>query len=490
MAKQYTQTGARRAEPLEPELITVHILDKDDEGKDKIVVTSCTQYVNVEKDDKHVDGTIVKNTDRLGKYIRCRVRFNVEGCHKFKIKLVPDPDNASYSGDEKDRNPNFKYKGEEEEEEKSYTTDSDGTKIVEDLFLSAAGGNSFRVSATDDKETITTAGTVKTMRLMYYVEVKMKGLTNCTDSLDILKRKYLEHGIILRGLPEAENIEYIGNVGEDNAFFIAAVNEAYKKSEGPSMEPHCIAIAYVDQMAVMDHNKEVTVDNIQLGSSTPIWIDIMDGDNNNRIRILWSNLASGGDDWFVDCSFVPNGTLNDADHRGSNNRITIPKSKFTLPNSSGENTFVKLDVSDFPEETGTLFLRVNWVRNMRRGISRIDADTNLIAIATRIQWHEVPSAQQNRTMIHEVGHQLRMVTDGTGELPAKVPTHYTGKGHIGNHCHAGLPEMNSYSSQTGECVMFGSASEVDFCDDCSKAVKKLDLSKGVKRPTLSKGGTQ
>jgi len=106
-----------------------------------------------------------------------------------------------------------------------------------------------------------------------------------------------------------------------------------------------------------------------------------------------------------------------------------------------------------------------------------------------VSWKDIGSLVQNRVITHEIGHQLGMVTDGSGKLPDKVPTLYTGRGHIGNHCRAGLHLRSDYSSLSGGCVMFGSANTKDhFCRHCVVALKKLDLSKGVQKDNLSEGG--
>jgi len=86
-----------------------------------------------------------------------------------------------------------------------------------------------------------------------------------------------------------------------------------------------------------------------------------------------------------------------------------------------------------------------------------------------------------RAVIHEIGHKVGMVTDGTGKKPDMIPTHYVDRGHVGPHCHNGLPLLDSYSGvSTGNiCVMFGTITDqVAFCPDCAKAVKKMDLAAG------------
>jgi type VI secretion system secreted protein VgrG len=77
-----------------------------------------------------------------------------------------------------------------------------------------------------------------------------------------------------------------------------------------------------------------------------------------------------------------------------------------------------------------------------------------------------------------MGHKVGMVPDGT-TLDA-TPNQYTGKGHVGSHCHTGLAVLATYSGVDGStCVMFGATNGLSaFCADCARAAKKVDLSAG------------
>ena len=123
---------------------------------------------------------------------------------------------------------------------------------------------------------------------------------------------------------------------------------------------------------------------------------------------------------------------------------------------------------------------------MRGGLSF--PGTNIVAICTKAWWQNKLSNSQHEVIIHEIGHQIKMVTDGSGKLPAKTPNHYIGKGHIENHCKSELSVAKkgatNYGSLTptppSNCVMYGATNgHSSFCSDCAKAVKKIDLSNGV-----------
>jgi hypothetical protein len=76
-------------------------------------------------------------------------------------------------------------------------------------------------------------------------------------------------------------------------------------------------------------------------------------------------------------------------------------------------------------------------------------------------------------------------------LPDAPPTLYgeqwgvNHKGHQGSHCEAGALTYSAATNQwsgTPVCVLFGAtatataASPLDYCSDCSRIVRKLDLS--------------
>jgi hypothetical protein len=134
-------------------------------------------------------------------------------------------------------------------------------------------------------------------------------------------------------------------------------------------------------------------------------------------------------------------------------------------------------------QSGTLTLKVNWVNRMRGGLSF--PGTNLICVCAQAWWTDISGDDQNQVAIHELGHTLGMVPLGTGTVPDKPTTQYTGLGHIGSHCHFGTPvSTTSYATASGTCVMFGATSSYTaFCANCAPAVKKLDFSAGWPRLT-------
>src|SRR5690349_3227178 len=105
--------GAQQPCPKVPvaRIVKIDWLDDTDETSKakKLIGSKGNQYVNLARDTKWVDGTLVKNKDRLTHKPRFRVEFDQPGSHAFKVKLIPGNSNAAYTTTEKARNANFKY---------------------------------------------------------------------------------------------------------------------------------------------------------------------------------------------------------------------------------------------------------------------------------------------------------------------------------------------------------------------------------------------
>lgn len=450
---------------------SVEFIDKDD---NTTVSGQVEQYVNLPADIKFVDGSIIKNLNRLSQKIKIKVKLDRPGKHKFKIELVPGPGNIKYSDSEKKRNPNFKY----QEKVLEYTSEENGEKIIDakDIFISPAGSDVFELSGTDLLgNTVKSSGKVITARLMHYVEVKMKGITSIATSLTTFKSEFNKHNIRFEGMTSV-SMAHMENIGEnDGERFKKNVQVAYKASKGTSKAPYCIAIAYTDHLAVKESNMSIPVFNVKVGGKTSINIIIQ---NNKKEKFaLWRNIITG-EDWFVECYFVKKGGNPVSD------KFVIQKNKCIPSQPTGYCTSVNIDVSALPKETGTILLKVNWVNRMRAGLSF--PGINIVAICTKAWWTKISTNDQNGTIIHEIGHQLGMTSDGSGKLPDKISSFYdTSKGHIGNHCHYGIAAGqakydSNADSKLAKCVMYGSSNGYrSFCINCTKALKKVDLINGV-----------
>jgi hypothetical protein len=432
------------------------------------------QFVNFPRDAKWVDTTNVTTIDRLGFKPRIKVGFDQPGSHNVKLKFRPGASNQAYTGTEQGRNANFKF----QDAEKSYTTDGDGTKIIEnDFFVAAAGADTYEVVATDDENNSVSSTTLTVHRLMYLVEMPMRGLTTMASNLTTFKGEFSRHNIQLEVLARSE-MDYMHNispidVATDLPNFLAKARTAYAGSAGPAKEPYVVAIAYTDHLAVKAADQDVSKAGVDVGPGKPdVVLDIVD--SAAQTMYLWHDLVPG-EGWFVSASYLKDGGTPGTDD------VAIGVALCTAEplNASNPNlwTKVKIKVDGLPAGTGTLKLRVNCVSWMAGGLS---FGGNIICICTRSWWRGTSTVDQNQIMVHELGHQLKMAADGNGTGPDKVATHYTGKGHTGNHCHYNLAIMASYDNVAGSsCVMFGATNGITtFCANCSPAVSKQDLSSG------------
>ena len=98
-----------------------------DGAEDKFLAADADQFVNLDRAQKWVDNNKVKTLGRLGYKPKLYVEFDLPGTSKFKLKIIPNGANVTYSDEEKGRNPRFKFL-----EEKEYQTESDGKLVISD----------------------------------------------------------------------------------------------------------------------------------------------------------------------------------------------------------------------------------------------------------------------------------------------------------------------------------------------------------------------
>ena len=445
-----------------PRIVAIEILD----GSDTVVLGGAgNQYVNLPGDDKYNDTTKLKNKDRQTQKPRVKVRFDRPCTEGFKVKLVKGGSNSTYTGTEEGRNAKFLY----EKNEKSYTTNGDGTKIFNDIQITAAGGDSYHFTAKDNYGNEVQSVTLQTIRRVYIQELKMTGASAAAD-INILTSEYASQHVELEQLPSKE-MTRIENVGTDTGPFETAARTAYTGSGASAKAPYVVALAYTDHLAVKETPPAITKSGVDVGPGKPaVDIPIIVG---TAQKYLWKNIVTG-ESWFVSASFRKDGGATD---------VNIPAVKVTPvpvnPAVADMCNSVRIQVDDLTTavETGTITLNVHIVNRMRGGLSFPGG--NLICVCTRAWWQTKTGASQNQVMVHELGHHIGHVPEGTGTGLDKTPNQYTGKGHVGSHCHTGLGVLASYSGQSGTCVMFGAThANPAFCADCAKAAKKADLSPG------------
>lgn len=462
-------TGSVLMRVINARILSIELLEGDTERTDPEVI----QYVNIQQNKaEHVDGIFVTHADRLGQKLRCRVRFDRVGVFAFRVRLIPEPDNMSYTSTEKNRNANFRYC----DEELYFTTEPNGEKIIEtgEFFVSPAGGDVFSILALDsfDNE-IWAVSRVRTCRLLYYQEIKMQGLPSIIPNFRAFRNEFKKYGIEFIPLTPV-GMEHIRNIdSNDGGLFKNKVMTVYNSSEGQAKDPYCIAMTFIDQSAHMSTQtirRRITVDS----KSDKLTLRLKDG------KFLWDN-SIDDTSWLIDCCF-------DQTHFcGLLGRKTdIGESQFRLLDldSSGWNAAVEIDLKNLPRGRGELVLKVNTIEGMCGGFSFLE--NNIITVCTKSWGLMTTEDVQLRTMIHETGHQLGMVCDGSGKLPDRVVTFYDEHGHTGRHCNNGLSESQKTKPVYGEeeiirsiCVMYGCGNgKKAFCSNCAEALRKLSLEDG------------
>lgn len=469
------------AEEPEEEIAVIVAVEFLDGSDDDTVSGEATQYVNLPREEKWVDGTKVLNIDRLSHKPRIKVTFDRPGSHRFSVSLVPGGSNSVYTEDEKTRNRKFKYR----ETPRTGMTAEDGTFIITDIELAAAGNDTYTLTGEDDHSTcVESSGTIRTKRLFYLTKAKMTGLTgiagDISSSIGEFENNYFD--VIDNDDIDIPHQENIGNQAETVEFLLNLRN-GINASDAKDTIPYNVTLGFTDHLAVKDEAQDLeTGIAVEVGpGKDPVGFFVEDADGNEHP--LWIDLVSG-EDWFVSCQYLPDGG-NAAD------LIDIPKDKCSFPpefTGTSNITMVDVDVTDLPEGEGHITLTVNYVNRFRGGLSW--GGINVVCVCTMAWWQPMSQASQCETITHEIGHKVGMVANGTGNLPDKVSTHYDdSKGHVGNHCYNGCSDgLDNYKDlPAGEvpiCIMYGSNARngSTFCANCIPAIVKVDISAGWPNP--------
>ena len=318
----------------------------------------------------------------------------------------------------------------------------------------------------------------------------MVGLTSVPSSINYFKDVYSDHHIDLAEIVGA-SIPYKKNINTAIATevntFRTQVENLFNTSRDADIDKYCVNMVYVDQLDKIGNfvsKKDVTT---TAGMRT-VDVDIRKNAS-SPMKQLWIDRDST--DWFINCIYVDDAT--GASH-------IISKTKIVLLHPSTHPNYcktVRVDISSLSlpvGSTGDIFLNSNVVSGGANGISFSNA--NIVCMRTRTNGNKRDETELNKTMAHEVGHQIGMAPTGQCPVGMKRNPIYTysigydiglDKGvnyydqyktptttHTGPHC--------KYTDTAGKrCLMYGAgvANRDAYCPDCSGKVMRMDLTKGV-----------
>lgn len=463
------------------------------------------QWVNLPKNNGLVEDDIT-SIERLAQFhIECEFKKATQA--SFKVRIYPTGNEAIYSKKEKQRNPNFKLR--------RYAKQANGSnkkiKLETDLFLPAAGGNSYKIEAKYKNTVVEAKKTVETRRRLYYQVISMKGVPypkSMSTFEDAFKNEKGKFFIELKEKNNGRNrMDFIKTVQSANdGLFRTNARNVYDIKK---YEPYAVAVVFSNYIA--DKANHINIDSADrsIPSRWTHWgtyeveVDLTDSGGNPVY--LWHNLDPVDDaiqGWLNHAHFYPDGATAP---------IKIPNSHVSITgkNLGAEGGYSRVKVefkgaelrNMFSSLKGKIVLDLNIVEGYSGGFSY--TGLNLIAVATKAWWDKNSEKEMLQILNHEMGHKVGMVAAGTARAPDKPPHLYgenrgvNDRGHRGPHCANGCNYNNATQTWSGipKCVMYGAtglydattkvytASPDEFCPDCGKIVRKLDLD-GANLPGL------
>lgn len=486
-------------------------------------------WVNLARKDVFAkDG--IPSVHRTSQWVGVAVRFQEISGEDFKMRIVPWPPgggNAVYSENERKRNTNFRFwkiplQRKEGKNKKVF--------LQECAHLRPSGGDQYKIEAKYGEKVVVSPTILETRRRLYYEVISMSG-GDCLSSFADFEKTFegkahkffvemKEKGGGRNGMKFLKTLRD-GNTGE---FFIAA-RKAYSIKE---YEPFAVAVVFANYIAdkkflsmedIVDFSAPsklvhpVTWNPFAFTRDVIQWSDfefVVDVKNAaGDTEYLWHGLDDqddGNREWVKRAYFFPE---NGNAFRVDTANISLEGSK---KGSLGGYSQVRVKI---PKEKvkemmgvikGSLFLDLNVVDGFSGGLSY--TQLNIIVICTKSWWERERQRDMFQVLVHEMGHKIGMVANGTGTgadkpAPDKPAGFYSNRedgkdyeGHRGPHCKVGCTyteptrrEPSGHWSGVPGCVMFGatscgvSPSPATFCADCAKVVRKLDLD-GSRLPGL------
>ncbi|MEN4921547.1 type IV secretion protein Rhs [Achromobacter spanius] len=444
------------------------------------------QYVNLERvDERWNDGNALTTTERQTRRPRIHVEFNRAGAHRFTITVKADPGNIAYSNRERGRRASYQ---EPHANPRSYITNADGTRIVDDIDLPAAGRNVYLFEVRDERGQLIKTERVETARRLYIQEVMCMSTRPAGHLADVtpVTAEFALHGIDMIQLPRLQfrgrsAVDAADNVDAQQAI-MDAVRRVYASSPGKQREPYTLVVCHVDRLAAPGTSGDMRLPVPAGPGGRVMTVPIVNDDR--TLASLWYEFDDS-DDWLVHARYIY------TDASGAERSIPIPRHLMTpVRESSGAVFSVTVDLTQISSTPlrGVLNIQFNTVAASYAGLAI--TGTNLLFVSTLDPYEPNSQAYLTETLAHEMGHLLGMVPSGPdwpglrNEDPSADDSKLDPPQHfyynMGGHCYFGLPNQNGqYSDEIGQCVMYGiTCANIHFCPSCSKAVRKVDCSEG------------
>ncbi len=471
------------------------------------------QWVNLPEDAKYVEDGIA-SIDRLGP-LALKVTFKKASLAGFRVRVFPQGDHATYTPAETGRNQNFRVRI------FGFTTNASATSVTltKDIYLSAAGGNIYKAQAKYKKKVVESGKVVEVRRKLFYQVMQMRGIT--AGSTAAMESAYWDTGkkfyIKMKQIGGVEPIDHMRTIVMNRSAahdkFIKAAKAGFKIAD---RKPYCFAVAFVEYIATPKQQTIRDEVNLTLPSKLGEWTWSGSTMTIQLNQFLWYGLDPDDDKnkaWLVGgrLVFKPDGgganesitfDPKDVEIAGANYRTYGGKAKVKVRIGEGA-----IDRNTFSSRKGKWIVELDvltvggWTNGFAyNGI-------NLLAISDKVIWEDQTAAVQKYTINHEVGHKVGNAVTGVGPVPDNpAPANLYGENrgvndqdHQGPHCQKGAawdgtkPAGQRWSGAP-QCVMFGAdgiydaggtlhSAPPEFCSDCEKAVRKLDLQDATLRTT-------
>lgn len=478
------------------------------------------QWVNLPKEDVFLDKEI-DSVDRCG---NLSIEIEVEKpddaiTYKAKITAV-GKDKVTYNAAEISRNTNFMLV-------KGRNGIVDDKKIrVDGIRLPAAGGNKYKIEIEDGAgNVVSSAVEVVAKRKLFYQYMYMDDGVNKVKPYDMsnLESHCKKYHIKLAKAGKDQKVPFnkTVNTGPGGTYnhnnLVTDVGAKYnidaaqKKLGCVTVLSNYIAYFKYFETPLISYDLSAKKHPLCSISKTEITININ--------KYLWFGLDDDDDNikrWFIKGEMI----LTTVD--GSQPPIKIDRKNINIagPNHRKYGGYKKIEIAITPElekilkdnTIGFLSFKIetNILDGFSGGFSYGGGGFALTTCNTKSWWQDTAPSSSYMTWNHEFGHRIGMVAHGDKDhrsankkftvwhyrrarrLPDSAPGKLlygenpgvNDKGHQGPHCSKGVSydgSKNIWSGKPG-CVMFGSTGTAtdptpkDYCDECTKLVKKLDLS--------------